>query len=128
MTNCTRKRFQLPDFKPDMPFAELYGEIPRRRRGQAHHMSRAKQFLPFFSETPIGQITKNDIARYRKHRHEEYLRTAGQRSPKPLSETTINRDIEVIRHLLFWAADEGFLRQSHRPHPHGAGAPDNAVR
>ena len=28
---------------------------------------------------------------------------------KPLSETTINRDIEVIRHLLFWAVDEGFI-------------------
>jgi integrase len=66
-------------------------------------------FLPFFSETPIGTITKNDIARYRKHRQEAYRRKPTNADHKPLSETTINRDIEVIRHLLFWAADEGFI-------------------
>jgi integrase len=66
-------------------------------------------FLPFFSEMPIGQITKNDIARYRKYRHENHRREQTKEDQKKLSETTINRDIEVIRHLLFWAADEGFI-------------------
>jgi integrase len=66
-------------------------------------------FLPFFSEMPIGQITKNDIARYRKHRHEKHRRKQTKEDKKPLSETTVNRDVEVIRHLLFWAVDEGFI-------------------
>ncbi|MFY9724279.1 MAG: hypothetical protein WB579_16060 [Bryobacteraceae bacterium] len=26
-----------------------------------------------------------------------------------MTDTTINRDLEALRHILFWAADEGFL-------------------
>jgi len=103
------KRFQLPNFKPEMPFGELYARFLAEGEVKAYHRDRAKMLLPFFSETPIGTITKNDIARYRKYRHEEHRRKSKQSDTKPLSETTVNRDIEVIRHLLFWAADEGFI-------------------
>lgn len=103
------KRFQLPHLKPEMLFGELYARFLAEGDVKPHHSDRAKMLLPFFSETPIGTITKNDIARYRKHRHEEHLRKPSNADKKPLSETTINRDIEVIRHLLFWAADEGFI-------------------
>ena len=47
----------------------------------------------------IGEITKNEITRYRKERHKQ----------KKLSETTLNRDVEVIRHVLFWAVEERIL-------------------
>jgi len=103
------KRFQLPNFKPEMLFGELYGRFLAEGEVKPHHRDRAKMFLPFFSEMPIGQITKNDIARYRKYRHDEHRRKQAKEEQKKLSETTINRDIEVIRHLLFWAADEGFI-------------------
>jgi len=103
------KRFQLPNLKPEMQFGELYGRFLAEGEVKPHHRDRAKMFLPFFSEMPIGQITKNDIARYRKHRHEEHRRKQAKEDQKKLSETTVNRDIEVIRHLLFWAADEGFI-------------------
>jgi integrase len=62
-----------------------------------------------FADTPISRITRNDIARYRRFRHEEHRRTH-TKTGKPLSETTVNRDIEVIRRLLYWAADEGILQ------------------
>jgi integrase len=103
------KRFHIQDLKPEMPFSELYARFLAEGEVKPHHLGRAKQFLPFFSETPIARITKNDIARYRKHRHAEHLERQDKEAPKRLSETTINRDIEVIRHLLFWAADEGFI-------------------
>ena len=57
---------------------------------------------------PIGQITKNDVMRYRKLRHDAYRRNRAK-DAKALSETTVNRDIEVVRHVLYWAADEGFI-------------------
>jgi hypothetical protein len=104
-----RKRFQLPQLRPEMIFAELYTRFLAEGEVKAYHIERSKLFLPFFSNMEIGQITRNDIARYRKQRHEQYLLKQEGKTPKPLSETTINRDIEVIRHLLFWAADEGFL-------------------
>jgi integrase len=103
------KRFQLPNLKPEMLFGELYGRFLAEGEVKPHHRDRAKMFLPFFSEMPIGQITKNDIVRYRKYRHEKHRRMQAKEDQKKLSETTVNRDIEVIRHLLFWAADEGFI-------------------
>lgn len=102
------QRFQLPQLRPDMLFGELYGRFLAEGDVKPYHKQHAKKFLEFFSEMPIGKITKNDIARYRKLRHEDYRRTH-TKAGKPLSETTVNRDIEVIRRLLYWATDEGFI-------------------
>jgi len=102
------KRFRLPNLKPEMPFGELYATFLAEGDIKPYHIERGKQFLPYFAETPIGQMTKNDILRYRKARQDEYLRSRPE-GAKPLSETTLNRDVEAIRHVLFWAVDEGFL-------------------
>jgi len=102
------QRFQLPQFRPDMPFGELYAKFLVEGDVKPYHKQHAKKFLEWFAEIPIGRITRNDIARFRKLRHEEHWRTHSK-AGKPLSETTINRDIEVVRRVLYWAADEGFL-------------------
>jgi integrase len=103
------KRFHLPDLKPEMSFGELYARFLAEGEVKAYHLDRARQLLPYFSETAIGQITRNDVTRYRKYRHDEFRERHANENSKQLSETTINRDIEVLRHLLFWAVDEGFL-------------------
>lgn len=99
------KRFRLPNLNPDMTFTDLCSRFLAEGDVKPHHIDRAKVLLPFFAEMPIGQITKNDIIRYRKERQLDYQERFG----KSLSETTINRDIEVLRHLLYWAVDEGFI-------------------
>jgi integrase len=104
------QRFQLPELQPEMSFGELYTRFLAEADVKPHHKERAKHFLGFFSEMPIGRITKNDIIRYRKLRQDLYRRSHPE--AKPLSETTINRDVEVIRHLLYWAADEGFIQSN----------------
>jgi integrase len=104
------KRFQLPELNPEMSFGELFAKFLGEAEVKAYHLDRSKQFLGFFAEKPIGQITKNDIGRYRQYRHQEHnSHTLNNKPAKPLSETTLNRDIEVIRHVLYWAADEGLL-------------------
>ncbi len=103
------RRFQLPQLRPEMTFGELYAKFLAEADVKPHHTERAKHFLGFFSEMAIGAITKNDVIRYRKLRHEWYRKSRGK-DAKPLSETTVNRDIEVVRHVLFWAADEGFIQ------------------
>jgi integrase len=102
------QRFQLPQLQPDMPLAELWARFLAEGDAKPYHRQHAKKFLEMFADIPIGRITRNDIARYRKFRHEEHRRTH-TKTGKPLSETTINRDIEVIRRLLYWAADEAFI-------------------
>jgi integrase len=102
------QRFQLPELQPEMSFSELYARFLADGDVKPHHVERAKHFLGFFSEMSIGRITKNDVLRYRKLRKEAYGRQRAD--AKPLSETTVNRDIEVVRHILYWAADEGFIQ------------------
>lgn len=93
------KAAQLPDLKPKMLFAELAGRFLNEGSPKEWHRDRLKVLLPFFSTTEIGGITKGLIRRYREKRHSE----------KQLTETTVNRDIECLRHLLYWAVDEGIL-------------------
>jgi|SRR5579885_21732 integrase len=85
--------------QPDMPFGELAARFLAETQPKPHHRDRLKILLPYFAETPIGQIHRGVVREYRKDRHER----------KTLTETTVNRDLEVLRHLLFWAVDEGYL-------------------
>jgi integrase len=93
------KSAQLPDLKPKMLFAELAGRFLNEGSPKEWHRDRLKVLLPFFSTIEIGGITKGLVRRYREKRHSE----------KQLTETTVNRDIECLRHLLYWAVDEGIL-------------------
>lgn len=86
--------------KPDLTFGELAARFLAEAGPKPHHVDRLKVLLPYFADIPIGEITKATTRSYRKYRHER---------KKPISETTVNRDLEVLRHLLFWAVDEGYL-------------------
>ncbi len=93
------KHYELPQLDPQMTFAELTARFLAEGTPKPYHLDRLKLLLPFFGETPIGRITKNIAGQYRKERH----------SRRKLTETTINRDLECLRHILFWAVDEGLL-------------------
>lgn len=85
---------------PMIPFGELAALFIADASPKPYHLDRLKVLLPYFADAPIGEITKASAREYRKYRHEK---------KKSISETTVNRDLEVLRHLLFWAADEGYL-------------------
>lgn len=86
--------------QPQLTFAELAAHFLVDASPKPHHVDRLKILLPYFGDLPIGQIHRGTAREYRKYRHDK----------KPsLSETTVNRDLEVLRHLLFWAVDEGLL-------------------
>jgi integrase len=94
-----RRRHQIRQASPDMTFADLAARFLADGSPRPYHLDRLKVLLPHFGECPIGRISKPLVRDYREERHEE----------KRLSETTLNRDVEVLRHLLYWAVDEGFL-------------------
>jgi integrase len=85
--------------QPEMPFGELEARFLVDAQPKPHHLDRLKILLPYFKDTPIGQIHRGAVREYRKFRH----------AKKTITETTVNRDLEVLRHLLFWAVDEGYL-------------------
>ena len=113
-----RRRHQIREASPDMTFADLAARFLADGSPRPYHLDRLKVLLPHFGEWSIGRISKSAVREYRILRHKE----------KQLTETTLNRDIEVLRHLLYWAMDEGFItanplarirlpRQRRKPRP-----------
>ena len=84
---------------PEMTFGELAARFIANAKVRPHHLDRLKILLPYFSDTAIGQIDKGSVRKYRQARHDQ----------KTVSDTTVNRDIEVLRHILYWAVDEEHL-------------------
>ncbi len=93
------KGTQFPELDPTMTFAELVAKFLGGGTAKAWHKERLTMLLPYFSDYPIARITKGVIRQYRVERH----------ARKKLTETTVNRDIECLRHILYWAVDEGIL-------------------
>ena len=87
--------------QPDMTFDELAARFLAEAGPKAHHIDRLKILLPYFADIPIANLN-----RAMQRVTIGHTVTNKRRS---LSETTVNRDLEVLRHLLFWAVDEGYL-------------------
>jgi len=95
------RRFQVEaqDFNPSMKFAELATRFLAQGAAKPYQRERLKMTLPYFANHEIGQINKALLRQYRAHRH----------SQKVLTETTVNRDVQALRHIFYWAVDEGIL-------------------
>jgi integrase len=93
------KRQGMSQLAPETTFGELAARFLAEGQPRPYHLDRLKMLLPYFAGTPIGRITKNLALAYRKYRH----------SGKRISDTTVNRDLEALRSILFWAVDEGLL-------------------
>jgi integrase len=87
------------ELDPTMRFAELATRFLGSGSAKDWHRERLTMLLPYFADFAIGKITKGAIRQYRQERHRQ----------KTLTETTVNRDIECLRHLLYWSVDEGLL-------------------
>lgn len=90
---------QCPELKPEIRFAELAARFLECGCAKEWHRDRLKVLLPYFADMQVLRITKGIIRQYRAERHRQ----------KIITETTVNRDIECLRHLLYWAVDEGFI-------------------
>lgn len=93
------KATQCPELNPDMRFAELAARFLGDGSAKQWHRDRLRVLLPYFSALSISRITKGSVRQYRLERHRQ----------KSITETTVNRDIECLRHILYWAVDEGIL-------------------
>jgi integrase len=93
------KRHQIVQPTPQMSFGELAARFLAEGGALPWHIDRLKLLLPYWSEIPIGRIHKSMATDYRRRRHAE----------KTITDTTVNRDLEALRHILFWAQDEGLI-------------------
>ena len=89
----------LTELRPEMTFAELSARFLADGDVKLYHKDRLKVLLPFWGDIQLRSITKSTIRAYRLERLKH----------KKLTETTLSHDLAVVRHLLFWALDEGLI-------------------
>ena len=95
------QRFELRSIDPSLTVGALAAHFIANATPSAYHLDRLKCLLPFFADRPVVQLTKGTA---RDYRHERLAR-------KPrLKDATLNRDLAVLRHLLYWGVDEGLIR------------------
>jgi integrase len=94
------RRFQIVKTDPDMKFGELAARFMANGAVRPHHLYHLKFLLTFYSETPVLRLTKSAA--------EEFRRARRKRNPA-IKDATINRDLSVLRHILYWAVDEQLL-------------------
>jgi integrase len=94
------RRFQIVRVDPNLTFGGLAARFIASGSVRPHHLYHAKFLLPFFADIPVLRITKSLTEEFRSARH--------QYNPS-IKDATINRDLSVLRHLLYWAVDEQLI-------------------
>ena len=96
------KRFQVVEADPRITFGELAARFIASGIAHKHHVYHLKFLLPFFAETRVLRLTKPMAEEFRR------ARMTG-RIGRPLKDATVNRDLSVLRHILYWAVDEQLI-------------------
>ena len=94
------QRLGIVQPQPELTFGELAAVFLAEGSPRAYHIDRLKPLLGYWENIAIGRINKAKAKEYRDYRHAE---------KKQLSHTTINRDLEVLRKILSWAVEQGYL-------------------
>lgn len=100
--DANARRHQLVEADPKMTVAALAARFIASGAARPHHLYHLKILLPYFGELPVAHLTKGLTEEFRRARQAE-------RPEKPVKDATVNRDLSVLRHLLYWAVDERLL-------------------
>lgn len=92
-----RSRFGMVNADPNVTFGELTARFVASASKKPHHLYHLKFLLPFFGDVPATRITKPMA---------EEFRAARRRHNPTIKDATVNRDLSVLRHILYWSVDE----------------------
>jgi integrase len=93
------RRFEIVDFDPTLTFDSVT-EAFLKTNTSPYTLYLLKHLLPIFGPLRIRDITKNRVSDYR----------ATRKAVKPnLTESTLNKEVGVLRHILYWAQDEKLI-------------------
>jgi len=97
--DAINRKLGIVQTDPDLTVGEVTARFIAERIATPYHLGRADIFLEYFADIPVIQLTRAETERYRKWRHAQ----------KKLKESTINRDLSVLRRILNWAVDARLL-------------------
>jgi integrase len=95
----TNRRFQIVKADPTMTFGDLAARFLASGSVRPHHIYHLKFLLPFFADTAVLRLTKSLADEFRRQRQ----------TGKSTKDATVNRDLSVLRHILYWGVDEQLL-------------------
>jgi len=95
--------FGIPTVDPTITFNALADEFKEKAKTSIFHAGRLVFLREFFGEMPVRMITRNTVLEYRQSR---------QGAKPELKDATLNRDVAVIRRILFWALEQGLIAQN----------------
>lgn len=94
------ERFQVVKADPNITFGQLSAHFTASGSVRPHHIYHLKFLLPYFAEIPALRITKSMADDFRQMR----------RAYNPdIKDATVNRDLSVLRHILYWSVDEQLI-------------------
>jgi len=96
------QRFQIVEVDPEMTFSQLAARFVDSAAVRPYHPSRLKMLLPFFADLPVVRLTKATADEFRRQRQ----------SQGAIKDATVNRDLETLRHILYWAVDQRMLQSN----------------
>lgn len=94
------RQFQVVESDPNLRFDELAARFLASGSARPHHRYHLGFLLPFFGDFPVRRITKALAGEFRQARQ--------QHNPA-IKDATVNRDLSVLRHILYWAVDEQII-------------------
>lgn len=97
--DAVARKYQVVAFDPQRDFGDLAAKFIAEGGATRYHLGRLDSLLPFWSAIPVLRLNKGMAQEYRNWRHRQ----------KTISDATINRDLSVLRHILYWATDNSLL-------------------
>jgi integrase len=93
------RRHQITPVDPNLTFEALAAYFMANAQPTEYHLGRLQNVLPFFGDKRVNRINRALVAEYRAYRH----------AKSKVGDATLNRDVAVIKHILYWAVDQSYL-------------------
>lgn len=93
------RRYRLPELQPTMTVEELAARFIAEGLAKAYSLDRIQHVLPYFGGMTLTEVDRASIRKYRQARH----------AASTVKVATVNRDISVLRRLMYFAAEEGYI-------------------
>lgn len=94
------RRYQVVDFDPSLTVGAVAARFLADGGPRAHQIYQLKALLPFFGAIPVLRLNRNMAREFRHWRKQQ----------KTVTDSTVNRALSVLRHILYWAVDESLLQ------------------
>jgi integrase len=85
-------------------WAERFLELTKHRKSVRRYETALQFLTPVFDRLPLDQITRTRVEEYKNLRREQHCQYG-----RPPQDSTVNRELATLRHLLTLARDEGLI-------------------